>query len=828
MKTLRLISSLAWALAIFSLENSSRAAERAGMAENLLWFDQPAAYFTESCPIANGRLAAMVFGGTADERIVLNESSLWSGSAQADFRPPDVYKELPEIQRLMLAGKVEEAEKRLTEKFLTLPERAEPVVVPANHAPGTGSVTFFGCYQILANLWLNFDLPDRIGITDYRRELDLSTSLARVSFKSGGVTFTREAVASVPDDIIVIRLMADQAGKISFRARLDRPERAATVADGQDGLLLSGQMQNGVDGHGNLFSARVRAVSKGGFTYTKDATLFVRGADEVLLYVTGLTSARTFAGRRADDPAKATKAEIDRAKSKPYAALVADQTNDHARYYDRMSFQLGGGDAAVQRKSTPQRIQAYARGANDPALVPLFFNFGRYALITTSRPGGLPPNLQGLWAEEIQTPWNGDWHLDINLEMNYWAADVCGLSDLNEPLFKLSENARAVGARTARQYYNADGWVTHAMTNPWGFSLPGWSSGWGVFQGATAWLCQHVWDQYDFTRDRAYLEKAYPILRDASRFYLDFLIPAPGTNYLVTVPSHSPENPYKLPNGKTVRAAVAATGDMQMIRYLFANTIAASEILGCDAELRAKLVAARARLVPTRIAPDDGRIMEWYEDFQDGDPQHRHMMHLWGAYPGKEITTEATPALVAAAKKTLEVRDAGSIPTRGMSGPAWGIVIRTGIWARFKDGEQCLKMVKALLRPTSPEVTSQRDESGVYPNLFAAGPPFQIEANLGAPAVIAEMFLQSHAGELNLLPALPREWAEGSIKGLRARGGYEVDLAWSGGRLTRAAIRRVAESAAPCRVRYGERVIELSLPTKGSAHLDAALNRTEG
>jgi alpha-L-fucosidase 2 len=801
--------------------NLALSAEPGPATEDLIWLDQPSAYFTESSPIANGRLAAMIFGGTTDERIVLNEASMWSGSKWENARPADVYKELPEIRRLLFAGKMAEAEKSLLERFVTKPVFADNVVIPPGHAPGTGSVTQFGCYQVLANLWLNFVLPERTHIIGYRRELDLASALARVTFQSGRVRFTREAFASAPDDVIVIRLSADRPGMISFRGRLDRPERAKTVADGMNGLLLTGQMQNGVDGQGHRFAARVHAVNRGGMVYTKDNAIFVRHADEVLLFITGLTSGKTFASRQADDPGAVTSAALKKVAAKRYDDLRASHLADHTKYYTRSSLRLRSDDMGMASQPTPLRLAAYAKGSGDHGLVALLFNFGRYALITTSRPGGLPPNLQGLWAEEIQTPWNGDWHLDINLQMNYWAADVCNLGDLNQPLWKLIESCQESGAKTARQYYNARGWVTHIFTNPWGFTLPGWSPGWGVYHGATAWLCQHVWDHYLYTRDRKYLEWAYPILKGAAQFYLDTLIPDPTTKWLVTAPSHSPENPYTMPDGHKASVCIASTADMQMLRHLFGACMEASRILGMDDAMRKTIEATRDRLVPTRVAPDDGRLMEWLEDYRDVDPQHRHLMPLWGAYPGTEITLQKTPQLVDAAKRTLAVRDGEGFAGPGQHVPAWALVVRAAVWARFKDAERCGTLVKTLLRPVSPEVTSQREPAGVYPNLFAAGPPFQIDANLGAPAAIAEMLLQSHNDEIDLLPVLPRDWADGSFDRLRARGGFEVSATWTGGKLSRVKIRRTADG--PCRVRYRDKSAVVSVPIEGQVELDGNL-----
>jgi alpha-L-fucosidase 2 len=779
-------------------------------------FSSPATAYTESCPVGNGRLGAMIFGNPADERIVLNETGVWSGSPH-DTDRPDAHRYLPEIRRLLFAGKNVEAQALAQEHFTSLPlVPVHPVSKAPGRAPGVGSETTFGCYQTLGSLELKFDLPSA-ATTGYSRELDLGTALSRTRFQSGGITFTAEALASAPDDIIAVHYSADRPGRISFTLGLDRPEKFTTVAAGDDGLLMTGQLENGTDGQGVRYAARVRAVARGGQVSTEGNRLRVSGADEVTLYVDGLTDIHTFAGRRADDPAGATAADLAKVVGKSYDAIRRDQAADYRKLFDRAGLELGPAFQSAPKASTWERLQAAARGKQDPGLIALYFNFGRYLLISSSRPGGLPPNLQGLWADEVQTAWNGDWHLDVNVQMNYWSVNVCNLAELDQPYFALIASLQKPGARTARLYYGARGWVAHMFTNPWGFTSPGNLAGWGMFQTGGAWACQELWDHYVYTKDRRYLAWAYPILRGAALFYCDALVEEPKTKYLVTAPANSPENPFLLPDGAKALDSMGTTMDMQLVRHLFDGCIAASEILGVDEPFRAELKEKRARLVPTRIGPD-GRIMEWLEPYTEADVHHRHISHMWGLYPGTEITPDETPALAVAARKSLDVRGDYSM--------GWSLAFKTGLWARLQDGERALGALKMLLRPCDAASGQRRDHSGAYANLFDACPPFQIDANLGAPAAIAEMLLQSREPDsgghsnsptLLLLPALPWEWQEGSVHGLCTRGGFTVDLDWKAGRLVSAAIHGTADTA--CTVRCAGRSAGLTIANGATVRL---------
>lgn len=748
--------------------------------------------------MGNGRLGAMMFGGINDERIVLNESSVWSGSPQ-DADRPDAYKVLPEIRRLLLAGKNPEAEALVNANFTC-------------QGPGSGGAQY-GCYQVLGNLHLLFAGDTNTPFENYRRQLDLNDAVTDLQFDRNGVTYQREMFVSAPAQAMVLKLSANKPGQISFTVSLDRPERFQTVTTAGNELLMTGQLDNGTDGKGLRYAARVRILNHGGEVSTQGNTLVVSNANEVELLITAATDYRGFAGRQLTNPEAASLSDMNHAARKSYPSLLKAHIADYQKYFKRVSLELPPLNADDAQKPTPERIKIAKAGPGDPSLAALYFNFGRYLLISSSRPGGLPPNLQGIWAEEIHTPWNADWHLDINVEMNYWPAEVCNLSDLTPPLFDLIASLQKPGAKTAHDYYDARGWVAHVIANPWGFTSPGESASWGSTPSGSGWLCQHLWDHWLFTHDKKFLQWAYPIMKGAAQFYEDLLIEEPTHHWLVVVPANSPENHFQLPDGRQAAISLGTTYQSEITSYLFTACIESSEILGVDESFRNELIAKRARLEPIRIGPD-GRVMEWPEPYQETEIHHRHTSHLWGLYPGDEISPATTPDLAEAARKTLLVRGDDSI--------GWSYAFKAALWARLGDGDHAWKLIRGAMSPATSQEISYSNGGGVYPNMFDACPPFQIDANFGVPAAIAEMLLQSQEGTIDLLPALPSAWNEGTVTGLCARGGFEVSITWQSGVLTSATIH--SKLGGPCHINYNGNEIVLQTRKGQSITLDGNLH----
>jgi len=770
-----------------------------------LHYRKPADVWTEALPIGNGRLGAMIFGGINEELIQLNEATLWSGGPVADNINPKAYDFLAPARAALRRGEYGRAAD----------------LVRRMQGPYTQS------YLPLGDLVVRQETGNGKR-TDYSRELDLRSGLATTHFSIDGVRYKREVFASAPADAIVMRISADAPRKISLTVGVRSQLRARTVST-SDVLSLQGRAPTQVDPDyfnvnnepvvydpadtckGMRFEMSVEPLVKGGTVRVSDTQIAINNATEVVLLLSATTSFNGFDRcpySEGKDEHQANLEHLTQASRQTYAQLLDAHLADFHRYFDRVSLSLNPAEHDRSGLATDERLDAYGRGATDSNLEALYFQYGRYLLMSSSRTPGAPANLQGIWNKDVRAPWSSNYTTNINVEMNYWPVESANLSEMFSPLDDLIHHVAVTGARTAADYYHARGWVLHHNSDIWAQSTPVGDFGkgdpkWANWYLGGDWLCHNLWEHYLFSGDRRFLEDAWPLMKGAAQFTLDWL-QKDAQGHLVTMPSTSPENTYYYQQDGQRRegaVTVASTMDLEIIRDLFTNVIAASQVLNTDERLRQELTEATAKLLPLQVG-SKGQLQEWYRDFEDVDPHHRHTSHLYGLYPANEISPLTTPELAVAVKKTLELR--------GDDATGWSLAWRANLWARLLDGNRAHTLFRKLLRLTRDEGTRyDRIGGGAYPNLFDAHPPFQIDGNFAGTAGVIEMLLQSQNAELHLLPALPDAWQAGSVKGLVGRGGFVVDMDWTDHRLKSAVI--IARNAGDCVVRTSEAVTLLPL-----------------
>ncbi len=730
-----------------------------------LWYDKPATVWNEALPIGNGRLGAMVYGDPVNEKIQLNEETFWSGGPSRNDNP-NALKALPEVRRLIFEGKYHQAEKMVNENMLTRLH---------------GSI-----YQVVGNLNLLFEGNENY--TGYYRELDLETAMFTTTYKVDGVTFKREVFASQPDQVIVVKLSASKPGKLSFIASMNGPLQKTSKATGSQTIEMTGisSTHEGVTGQVR-FNALTKIIQKGGKTSIDAENISVSGADEALILISIATNFIDYQTLNANEAEKCSTF-LASAANKPYTELRESHIAAYQKYFNRSTLDLGTSPAALQ--TTDVRVRNFST-SNDPELISLYYHFGRYLLISSSRPGGQPANLQGIWNESTHPAWDSKYTININTEMNYWPAEKCNLTEMHGPLIQMVKELSQSGQKTARDMYECNGWVVHHNTDIWRITGVVDGAFWGMWPMGGAWLSQHLWEHYLYIGDVEYLATVYPVLKSACEFYSDFLIEDTVNKWLVVSPSISPEN---APAGRPSICA-GATMDNQILFDLFSKTIKAAGILGVDEDLMVEFTNILDHLPPMQIG-QHGQLQEWKEDMDNPDDKHRHVSHLYGLHPGSQISPYSTPELFDAARTTLIHR--GDVST------GWSMGWKVNFWARLLDGNHAMKLIRDQLSLVDP--VNNRSNGGTYPNLLDAHPPFQIDGNFGCTAGIAEMLMQSHNGAIHILPALPDEWKKkGEVTGLRAYGGFDISFNWKNGKVHKIVIK--SNLGGNCRLRLPNKIM---------------------
>jgi alpha-L-fucosidase 2 len=727
-----------------------------------LWYNQPAQQWVEALPIGNGRLGAMVFGNPSKEEIQLNENTIWAGQPYRNDNH-DAKEALPEVRQLIFNGKYKEAQDLVNKKFISRNSQGMP-------------------YQTAGNLNLFF--AGHENFTNYYRELNLETAVTTTHYNVDGVTYKREIFASFPDQVIVVRITSSKPSKINFTAAMNRTAPVEISHDGNDKLIMSGVTGDCDSIKGAVkFQVQVKIIAEGGTVSAADTNLTVSNANTAALYISIASSFVNYKDISANAGERAS-AYLQKALNKNFDVSLNEHITDYQKYFKRVSIDLGVTDSV--KNPTDVRIEQFAKG-NDPQLIALCFQFGRYLLISSSRPGGLPANLQGIWNDQLYPPWDSKYTVNINTEMNYWPSEITNLSEMNEPLIQMIRELSQTGKQTAKDMYGANGWVLHHNTDIWRMTGPIDGSFWGMWPMGGAWLCQHLWEKYEYNGDKEYLKSAYPILKSAVEFYLSFLVEEPQHKWLVVCPSVSPENsPADHPESSI---SAGTTMDNQLLFDLFTKAIKAAEILKTDKQFVLKIKETLNHLPPMQIG-QWGQLQEWMQDWDNPKDNHRHVSHLYGLFPSNQVSPYRTPELFSAAKTSLTAR--------GDESTGWSMGWKVNLWARLLDGDHALKLITDQL--TSSIQPDGKQKGGTYPNLFDAHPPFQIDGNFGFTAGIAEMLVQSQDGSIFILPALPSDWKNGNIKGIRLRGGFEiVELEWRDGKIAKLVIK--SNLGGNCRIR---------------------------